>query len=77
MALQHVDGTIYKITYTNSDYTNQTITIVGGYAPETVWALAECLLTCVKAIWFADDNSVYISSIEGMGDSLPIANPAP
>lgn len=75
MALQHVEGTVYKITYTNNDYTNHTITVVGGYSPESIWSIAECLITCVKTNWFNEDNSVYISSIEAIGDNNQINNP--
>lgn len=73
MALQHVEGTIYKIAYVNKDGSNRTITIVGDYAPETIWQLAECLLACVKSVWFNDDNTVKISDIQATGNTEDVA----
>lgn len=77
MAQVHVDGNLYNINFRNSDQSfNITITITGNtYSAETIWSLAQCLLPCVKQIWFDQNDTVTVSTIEVVGNGSEIANP--
>lgn len=77
MAQIHVDGSIYNITFRNADQSNSAAVSITGntYSSEVIWALAKCLVPCVKEIWFSPSDVVKVSTIEVIGTVNEIADP--
>jgi hypothetical protein len=77
MAQIHVDGSIYNITFRNQDSSNSAVIGITGntYSSEVIWALAKCLVPCVKEIWFSPTDTVTVSTIEVVGNVSSISDP--
>lgn len=77
MAVNHVNGGMYMITYTDqTGNTSTTIGITGNtYDPNTIWKMAKGLIGCVKEIWFAPQDVVKVVSIESHGEVHMVEDP--